>query len=153
MLQLQLFNCYNFPVPTFSRSWSTGQATLALVFLIGGIIVVIGVSLIYIVMSFITSGYGFQSSNRALAVAAAGVDDAIIKLIRNKDFSAALPYDVPVGTYTARVSVAQNAPASGQATIVSTAAVAAYKRKIQAVVAVDPKTGQVKLVSWDQLAL
>lgn len=114
---------------------------------------VIGVSLTFVVLSFITSGYGFQSSNRALAVAAAGVDDAIIKLVRNKDFSAASPYDVPVGTYTASVTVAQNTPVSGQATIVSTAAVAAYKRKIQAVVAVNPTTGQVHLISWDQLTL
>jgi uncharacterized protein (UPF0333 family) len=130
-----------------------GQATLALVFLIGGIIVVVGVSLAFIVTSFIISGYGFQSSNRALAVAAAGVDDAIIKLIRNKNFSAVSPYDVPVGDYTAKVSVIQNLPASGQVTIISTAAVAVYKRKIQAVVAVDPGTGQVQLLSWDQLTL
>lgn len=114
---------------------------------------VIGVSLAFIVLSFINSGYGFQSSNRALAVAAAGVEDAIIKLVRNKDFFSASPYDVPVGTYTASVSVAQNTPVSGRVTIVSTAAVAAYKRKIQAVVAVDSATGQVQLVSWDQLAL
>lgn len=135
------------------RFHSQGQATLALVFLIGGIVVVIGVSLAFIVLSFINSGYGFQSSNRALAVAAAGVEDAIIKLVRNKDFSAASPYDVPVGTYTASVSVAQNTPVSGRVTIVSTAAVGAYKRKVQAVVAVNSATGQVQLVSWDQLAL
>lgn len=126
---------------------------MALVFLIGGIIVVIAVSLAFIVISFITSGYGFQSSNRALGVAAAGVDDAVIKLVRNKDFSAVSAYNVPVGNYNASVTVVQNTPISGHATIVSIAAVAAYQRKIQAVVAIAPVTGQVHLISWDQLAL
>lgn len=132
---------------------NNGQATLALVLLIGGIITLIGVSLVFLVGSFINSGYGFQSSSRAFAVASAGVDDAIMKLVRNKDFYAASPYDVPVGNYNASVTVAKDTPVSGKTTIVSTATVGAYKRKVQAIVAIDSYTGQVHLVSWEELAL
>jgi uncharacterized protein (UPF0333 family) len=129
------------------------QATLALVFLIGGIIVVIGVSLAFVVASFIASGYGFRLSNQALAIASGGINDAVIKLVRNKDYSAASPYSVPIGAYAASVTVTQNSPVSGQVTIVSAATVGSYTRKVKAVVAVDSSSGQVQLVSWDQLAL
>lgn len=129
-----------------------GQATLALVFLIGGIILVVGVSSAFVVTSFITSGYGFQSASRAAMVANAGIDDALIKLIRNKDFSSPTPYQLPVGEYSASVTVVQNYPAAGKVTITSTAAVRAHQRKVQAIAAVDAASGEVQLVSWEQLA-
>lgn len=140
---------------TFNRPLfgNTGQATLSLVFLVGGLIVLVGVSLAFLIISFISSGYGFRVSNQALSAAAAGAEDAIIQVVRNKDFSSPSGYSVPVGSWTADVTVTPNSPASGQDTIVSAAVISGYKRKIQVVISVVSSTGQVDVVSWDQLAL
>ena len=130
-----------------------GQATLSLVFLIGGIIILVGVSLSFLVISFISSGYGYQASNRALGAATGGVEDALLRLVRDTDLTALTPYEVPLDSYTANVTVTQDSPVAGLVTILSYATVAGYQRRIQAVVAVDSDTGQVSLISWDQLTL
>ena len=53
--------------PLSFRDPRRGQATLSLVFLVGGIVILIGVTLSVLVISLINSGYGFQAANRALA--------------------------------------------------------------------------------------
>src|SRR3990167_1538137 len=98
-----------------------GQAVLSFVFLIGVIIISIGATLAFLAASFLSSGYGFQAANRALALASAGVEDGLMQLARNKDFLPEAPYSVPVGNDSASVTINQNTPASGQATIVSSA--------------------------------
>ena len=45
------------------------QTALSLVFLIGGIIVLVGVTLSYLVISFTNASFGFQAANRALTTA------------------------------------------------------------------------------------
>ncbi len=135
------------------HSGRTGQATLSLVFLVGGLIVLVGVSLAFIVISFISSGYGFRVSNQALSVAVAGAEDAVMRLVRNKDFSSMGGYSIPVSGWTANVTVTPNSPVSGQDTITSAAVISGYQRKIQVVVSVVSSTGRVDVVSWDQLAL
>lgn len=141
-----------------SRFWlldsaRSGQATLSLVFLVGGLIVLVGVSLAFILISFISSGYGFRVSNQALSVAMAGAEDAVMQLVRNKGFSSLGGYSVPVGSWSANVTVTPDSPVSGQDTINSAATISGYQRKIQVVVAVVSSTGQVDVVSWNQLAL
>ncbi len=130
-----------------------GQAALSLVFLIGGIVLAIGISLAFVVLSFINSSYGFQAANRALAAATTGAEDALLKLVRDKDFSAASPYTISVGGQTASVTVTQNSPATGQAKILAWATVSRYQRKIQVIAAVASSTGLVNVVSWEQVNL
>ncbi len=129
-----------------------GQAALSLVFLIGIIIISIGATLAFLATSFLNSGFGVQTANRALALASAGVEDALIKLTRNKDFSAPA-YSVPVGNDSASVTVAQNVPVSGQATIVSSATVFSRQRKIQVIVSIDSRTSKISVISWSLLTL
>lgn len=131
----------------------SGQAALSLVFLIGILIISMGAGLAFLSSSFLNSGYGFQAANRALAVALAGVEDALMQLARNKDFSAASAYTVPVGSDSASVTVTQGSPVSGQATISSSALVSFRQRKIQAVVSIDSTTGKVSVLSWQLVAL
>jgi len=130
-----------------------GQATLSLVFLIGGIIIMVGVSMAFLVTSFINSGSGYQAANQALAAASAGLDDALIQLNRNKDFENIAGYSVPVGNIVVQVAVVQNSPAGGQVTITADATVNQRRRKIQAVAAVNSSTGQVDMISWQQVVL
>ncbi len=127
------------------------QAVLSLVFLIGGIITFVSVTLAFITLSFINASSGFEKANRALAVAAAGTSDALLRLTRNKDFVSATPYTVPVDSFSASVTVAPNTPILGEATIVSAAIVSFYERRVQAVVSVTPSTGEVQVVSLGEI--
>ncbi|MFH0890631.1 MAG: hypothetical protein V1856_01210 [Candidatus Liptonbacteria bacterium] len=111
-----------------------------------------GVSMAFLVVSFINSGFGFQAANQALAAASAGASDAMMQLNRNKDF-ATTGYTVPVNSYSASVTVSQNTPSVGQATIISESTVSRRKRKIQAVISVSSSTGRIDVVSWQQLNL
>ena len=130
-----------------------GQATLALVFLVGGIVISAAITMAILAISFINSGFGYQSSNRALAAAYAGAEDAYLQLLRNKDFSAG-GYEVPVGSSTAEVTVVQNSPAAGQVKIISSAAAQNYRRRIQAIVSMATSTGgRMTIISVDQLTL
>lgn len=129
------------------------QAVMSLVFLIGAIIVIAGLTLAFVMISFMNSTIGLQASHRALFAAAAGVHDALLMLARNKDFSPPQAYAVPFGAYAASVTVAQNAPSMGLVTITSDAVVSSRERKIQAIAAVDSYTGDVTLVSFKELVL
>ncbi|OGZ01035.1 MAG: hypothetical protein A2946_03290 [Candidatus Liptonbacteria bacterium RIFCSPLOWO2_01_FULL_53_13] len=118
------------------------QATLSLVMLIGGISVLMSVALSFLVSSFLNVGIGFEAGERALAAARAGNDDAMLQLVRNKDYSG--DYTFSVGSYAASVSVSQN---TGEATIVSSSTVAGRTKKICTVASVNAETGLIAPVS------
>ncbi len=90
----------------------------------GGLIVLMALTLVFLSQSFLTSSYGFQSSERAKAVAASGVYDAMLRLTRNKDLSES--YSMPLGSYSASITVTQDTPGSGFVTIVSTSTVSNF---------------------------
>jgi hypothetical protein len=128
-----------------------GQATLSLVFLVGGIILVMSVTLAVLVISFLNSGYGFQAANRSLAAAQAGIQDAQLKLVRDSSYAGT--YSFTNGSSTTNVTVTQDSPSPGQATVVADATFSGYKRKIQAVFFVNATSTEVDLISWTQLTL
>ncbi len=142
---------------TRNNKFKKGQAALSLVFLIGGIALLVAVTLSLVAINFLNSTFAFQSANKAMAEAMGGVSDALLLLARNPRFSNA-GYDVCVTGFVsdcATVTVTQNQdlPASWTATIVSTATVSASRRKIQAVAAISPITGQVSVASITILTL
>ncbi len=141
---------YPFEPRTSNLERSRGQVALSLIFLIGGLVIMGAVSLAFMILTFINSGYGYRASNQALSAAQAGVNDAVLLLERNKSYAGT--YALTVGSSSASVTVTQNA-SSGQATVLSTASVSRYTRKLQAVISVDPSTGQVDLLSWAEQAL
>lgn len=129
-----------------------GQMAMSLIFLIGGIMIIIGATLTFVIVSFLNSTYGFRDSSQALSIAQSGVQDAAIQLARNKDFASS-GYCVPdlgCGVGTATVSVTQNSPSSGQATIVSYAVANSRQRRIRAVVSV-ASSGKIDFLSWEIL--
>ena len=131
-----------------------GQAALSLVFLIGGIALLVSVTLAVIAISFLNSTFAFQSANRAYANATSGAQDALLKLARNDAFSDTVGYAVPKGCSAncATVVVTQVTPGI-QVEIVSTATVFASTRKIKVVAAIDPNNGEVTVSSWSGLEL
>jgi len=122
------------------------QAALSLVFLIGGIVFIAGISIAFFALSFINSGYGFEASQRITAIASSGIHDALLQLDRNRSFASA-GYSVPVDSVSATVVVTQGSPVADQATITSAASIGLRSRTMRAVVAIDATTGQVTLLS------
>ena len=126
-----------------------GQAVLPLIFMMGGLVVLMSLTLVFLAYTFLESSYGFQISEKAKAVAASGAYDALLRLARNKDLSAPAPgYSLPIGNYSANVSVLQNSPASDQATIISVSTISNRERKVVAIVSRPSLTGEITLVSW-----
>ncbi len=130
------------------------QAALSTIFLIGGIVLLFATSLALIAISFLNSSLGFQSANRAAAIAMSGIRDAELLLERDKDFSDASGYCVPYHAITnpcpagyATVTVTQGSPSSGQATVLSIATWANRRRRLQAVYVVSATTSQITPLS------
>jgi hypothetical protein len=153
----------NFMRPLQATSYKlqagSGQTALSLIFVIGGIIVLFSATLAFLALSFLNSTYGFQAANRAAALAEGGVDDAMLQLARDREFESGgycVPYHEDVGSCPsdhAQVTATQNTPGIGQVTVVSEAVVRRYRRKVQAVFAVNASTSLVRLISQEQAPL
>jgi uncharacterized protein (UPF0333 family) len=123
-----------------------GQAFLALVFLIGAIVAIVGVLIAFFANSSIDTGYGLSAAAAAEAVASSGAQDAMLQLDRNASFASS-GYTIPVGSSTASVMVDQNTPSTGYVTIISAATVSSHTKKIQVILYVNPSTTQMTTVS------
>ena len=139
---------YNYWVEAYLSGrdkFKKGQAALGMIFLIGGVVVLVATTLAFLSFTFLNSTYGFQSSQVALSAASGGIEDAIIKLNRNKDFATS-SYNLTIGSTTATISVSQNSPVSGQTTINSQATSGFYQKKLRAIVQV-ASSGEVFILS------
>lgn len=130
------------------RSQVAGQAVISFVFLIGSIVVITGITLAVLASSFLNSTYGFQLAERAQAVALSGVEDALVQLNRNKDFSSVSGYGVSIGSDSATVTVVQNSPLGGQVAITSTVTILNRQRTLRVIASRDSTTGRIILISW-----
>ncbi|MGC8775802.1 MAG: hypothetical protein ACP5QN_00600 [Minisyncoccia bacterium] len=127
-----------------------GQAALSTILLIGGIIVLISITLVIIISSYASSAYSYQNAQKALAVANAGAEDGLLQLIRNKNFQDTSGYLVYSGSDTATVTVTQNSPATGQVTILSVANVFNYNKKVRMIVSIN-SNGEVRVIKREQV--
>ncbi|MCR4328140.1 MAG: hypothetical protein NUV53_01345 [Patescibacteria group bacterium] len=128
-----------------------GQAALAFVFLVGSIVILVGVTIGFLASSFVNSSFGFSASQRALATANAGANDAYIRVLRNKDFSDVVGYSLPLGENSATVTVTQDSPSVGVVTVLSIATVSFHTRKVQMTLSVSSSTGSVELIGRREL--
>ena len=124
---------------------TSGQAALSFVFIIGGIMIAIAVTLAVLALSFLSSGFGYQSALRAQAAATAGAEDAVQQLVRSPSYAGST---ITVGSDSATITVTPDSPVSGQYTIVSISTVSSVLRKVQVVVAINVTTGEVTVLSW-----
>lgn len=124
-----------------------GQAILSLVFFIGGIIVLIGLTVAFFATSFINVASGFRVAERARFAAISGTEDAFMRLARDKDFSG--NYVVPIDGISVDVTIAQDTPSVGLVEVVSAAAVSRRERTVRAIVSRNATSGEVSLFSWE----
>jgi len=129
------------------RSCTAGQAVLALVFIIGGLIALMGLTMAFLATSFINIAAGFQAAEGAAALANSGAEDALMRLSRAKNTSTT--YSMPIDGNSVSVTITQNSPSSGLVTIISSSTVSRRERRVRVVVSRNATSGAISLVSWE----
>lgn len=126
----------------------SGQSFIALVILIGAIVAAIGVTIAIWASTFVDSGFGYQAQAEAQAAATSGVEDALLKLDRNAEYSST-GYTLAVGSTTASVSVTQPTTTSYDfITVISSSTVSGHTSKFQVILSENATTSQVTVMSW-----
>ena len=141
-----------------SKFRDSGVSTLPTMLLLGGIIIEIAIAIAFLTYYFNTLNYASRLSAEALETARAGVQDAIIKVVRDKDcpnVSCPSPYTVETSNgRTATVSICKDTcSGAGKTQVISTASALNRQKKIQAILSVDPVTGQVAVDSLQEAPL
>lgn len=137
----------------------SGQAALPTILLVGGIIVEIAIAGILIAFILSNSGWGERLSAQALAAAKAGVEDALLKITVNKNFSAPsggncnCGYNFLVDNRVAEVTVIKDPVGypSGVHRIISSGKALGRQRKLETILIVDGDTGKVDLKSTREI--
>ncbi len=125
----------------------SGQATLAFVLLVGGIIVEIAIASSFITYFLNNSGFGERLLARARAAAQSGIVDAHLKLSRNKELGP-LSYTVAVGNDVADVTIVQNtSPTTYIYTITARGIAVNRERTFTSNIVIDQRTGILALES------
>lgn len=123
---------------------------LPTVLIIGIVTIEIGLALSFIIYLANSSSYGARLAQEALFAARAGINDGILRVIRDKDFSST-GYQMTVGRASVEVKVEKNQPVNGQDRITATATVILRQKKLQAIISVDSTTGEVSLLSLEEI--
>lgn len=129
-----------------------GQATLAFIILISGLILEIAVAGSFVTYFLSTSGMGERLSARALSVASSGIRDAQIRLVRLGSLCGDLqPYSFSIDQDTATIS-SSRATVGGNCeyTITALGVAGTRQRKLVAVLLMDTTTGLAELRSVNE---
>ncbi|NCO89682.1 hypothetical protein GW883_02155, partial [Candidatus Wolfebacteria bacterium] len=120
-------------------------ATLPVILLVGGLIVEIGITGAFIAYFLSQSGFGIKLSEEALAAARAGIEDAKIRIVRDKNFNPSPnPYTLIVGSRSSQVTICKDICVGADKFQVDSLGIAFNKRrKIRAVIYVNSLTGEV----------
>ncbi len=134
---------------------SSGIAALPLVLMLGGLITQISIALLISNFLLLQSELGLRYNSQALAAAQTGIQDGILRVIRDKTFSSSYTITLPDGS-TADVSVCTNTPdpiciGADRGRVISVGKSHARNKKLQAILDVSQVTGAVKVVSLSEL--
>ena len=150
---------------------NSGVAVLPTILLIGGLLTTISASLLFISYFFGQGSFGIKLSNEALAAAQAGISDAIIRVVRDKNYNTVnSSYSLAVGNRSAQVSVcAENFktdfmfnpnPCSvfdpdltNKREITSIGSAFNKKRRLRAIINVNDDSGEIKTELVEEVAL
>ena len=145
------------------RSKVMAAATLPVVLLVGGLVVEIAIAGAFIAYFLSQSGFGVKLSAEALAAAKAGIQDAKMRIVRNKNFiPSPNPYTLTIGNNSAQITVCKelktvstacDTAMAGKFEITSLGTAFTKRRQVQAILYVASTTAEVKLESEKEIAL
>ena len=129
--------------------------TLPFILLVSGIIIEITIAGAFVTYFLSTSGYGERLAVRAETAARSGINDALARVMQNKDFSSAscaspYTYTVTTGGDVAEIFLCRTVDITTNKytfTITSVGTAAAHQKKFVATLLVDQTTGQTELQS------
>ena len=133
---------------------------LVMIIVVSSIILVATVLGALIAMNLIGGAAGVRFSQDALGKARSGIDDGIIRVVRRKNCpgTAGCPPECPIteqvplfGNHTADICVYENL--DGTLTLQSTASAFTRKKRVEAILAIDALTGEVRVQSFKEVAL
>ncbi|MBI4119391.1 MAG: hypothetical protein HY456_00915 [Parcubacteria group bacterium] len=125
-----------------------GVAILPIILLISAMILEVAAAGTFIVYISQQTGSTLRRQVESLAAAQAGIQDALIRIIRDKNFpTPEQPYTITVGDWTVTVTVNKDNPSSGKDKVTSSAKAFSRRKTLQAILTVDADTGQVTVDS------
>ena len=140
---------------------------LPVVLLIGGLVVEIGIAGAFIAYFLNQSGFGVKLSAEALAAAKAGIQDAKMRIVRNKNLdytTSGSPYTLIIGNRSALITICKDAKTVSTACdtftgmeqkheITSLGRAFTKRRQVQAILYINSTTGEMKLESEKEIEL
>ena len=134
------------------RNYNKAIAALPVMLLIAGIIAEIAAAGSLTAYFLIQSGIGVKLSSEALAAANAGIEDGLIRLIRDKNsFIAGSPYQLTIGDKSATINA--SVISGNKYQITSDGKSLLKRRKLKAIINIDSSTGEMKVESMQEITL
>lgn len=136
-------------------------ATLLTTLTMGGVIISVGLTGLFLIYFLTQSSLGVKLGTEALAAAASGVEDAKLKIVRDKNFSSA-GYPINVGSRSAQVVVCRDSktsaapcdtPSPGKDEVTSLGSAFTKRRRLRAILNVTSRTGEVQVESVREIPL
>lgn len=129
---------------------AAGQATLSFILLVSGVVLEVAVAGSFVAYFSNTAGFGERLAARALAAARAGVDDAVLQVVRNKEFVAegTASYTFDVGSDVVSVLTTRTTDSDAGTyiyTVTATGVAKSRQRRLVARVVVNQTNGLTEL--------
>lgn len=135
-----------------AKRQSAGVVAFSTILILSAIVVEVGVAASVLVYFLNRSNYGVRLTNEAFAAARAGIDDAVVRVLRTRFYPTCVSsYTVPVGASAAADVTITNADCSAvsetQYTVSSTGRVTGKRRTLQATLGLHPTTREVRVLT------
>jgi membrane protein YqaA with SNARE-associated domain len=131
---------------------------LPVVLIISAIVIELAIAGVIVAAFLSNTVFSSRLSSEALAAARAGAQDAIVKIMRYKNCNAtscggAVPYTLSLDgeRVTAYVEITDNL--DNTLTVKSTGTALVSKKKIQAIIGIDPNSGKINVLSFQEIPL
>lgn len=138
-----------------------GFIALPLIILISGIVLEVALSLALISYYLVQISFGGKSSNEALSAAQTGIDDAVIRIVRNNGFSSSYTLSIDnikktdvVVCKESKTTVANcDTQNLGKDEVTSTGKFFNRNRRLRAFVNVDNEKGEISVESVTEIPI
>lgn len=138
------------------RDVGRGVAVLPLVIIASFLFLIIGMTIVFVAFFENQSAFSARKTEEARAAAAAGINDALRRLLLYPAFEGS--YSLAVGNNTADVLVVQNVSANCSSFLLNSICIESLGKaqnrqsKIRAMISVNPETGQLIIVSRAEIS-
>ncbi len=145
------------------KTTKKGAATLPAVLLIGGLVIEISIAGAFIAYFLSQSGFGIKLSAEALSAAKSGIQDAKMRVVRDKNFIPSLnPYTLTNGNGSVQITVCKNLKTvsspcdtamENKFEITALGMALTKRRQVRTILFIDSLTGEVKTESENEVAI